>query len=75
MWLRPADGSPLAVNLAHAVSPTDALARVFALATPADVAGVWIRGAQAPVPAAPGPAPASVSVSAPVSGGGGMLAR
>jgi guanine deaminase len=47
VWLRPAEGSPLAVNLAHAVSPSDALARVFALATPADVSGVWIRGRQA----------------------------
>ena len=44
VWLRPAAGSTLAVNLAHARDTTDALARIFALATPADVAGVWIRG-------------------------------
>ena len=44
VWLRPADGSTLAVNLRHARDTTDALARIFALATPADVAGVWIRG-------------------------------
>jgi guanine deaminase len=44
VWLRPAPGSTLAVNLSHACDATDALARVFALATPADVAGVWIRG-------------------------------
>ena len=44
VWLRPAAGSTLAVNLAHASDTVDALARVFALATPADVAGVWIRG-------------------------------
>jgi guanine deaminase len=44
VWLRPADGSTLAVNLRHACDTTDALARVFALATPADVASVWIRG-------------------------------
>jgi guanine deaminase len=44
VWLRPAAGSTLAVNLKHARDVTDALARVFALATPADVAGVWIRG-------------------------------
>ncbi len=44
VWLRPAEGSTLAVNLAHASGTVDALARVFALATPADVAGVWIRG-------------------------------
>jgi guanine deaminase len=84
VWLRPAAGSPLAVNLAHADSPTDALARVFALATPADVAGVRIRGAQAL--AAPGaePEPAVVPGSGSVRGSasasdsgsaGGTLAR
>jgi len=44
VWLRPAPGSTLAVNLKHASGATDALARVFSLATPADVACVWIRG-------------------------------
>jgi guanine deaminase len=44
VWLRPAPGSTLAVNLRHACDATDALARVFSLATPADVAGVWLRG-------------------------------
>ena len=44
VWLRPAAGSPLAVNLKHARDVTDALARIFSLATPADVAGVWTRG-------------------------------
>jgi guanine deaminase len=44
VWLRPAPRSTLAVNLRHACDATDALARVFSLATPADVAGVWIRG-------------------------------
>jgi guanine deaminase len=44
VWLRPAAGSTLAVNLKHACDTTDALARVFSLATPADVAEVWIRG-------------------------------
>jgi guanine deaminase len=44
VWLRPADGSTLAVNLRHAHDTTDALARIFALATPADVAGLWVRG-------------------------------
>ena len=43
LWRAPA-GSDLAVNLANASDPTDALARVFALATPADVAQVWLRG-------------------------------
>jgi guanine deaminase len=44
VWLRPAAGSTLAVNLKHASGTSDALARVFSLATPADVACVWIRG-------------------------------
>jgi guanine deaminase len=44
VWLQPAAGSTLAVNLRHARDTTDALARIFTLATPADVAGVWIRG-------------------------------
>jgi guanine deaminase len=44
VWLRPADGSTLDVNLRHAGDTTDALARIFTLATPADVAGVWLRG-------------------------------
>jgi guanine deaminase len=47
VWLRPAAGSTLAVNLKHARDTTDALARIFSLATPADVAGVWIRGQRA----------------------------
>ncbi|MBV9203872.1 MAG: guanine deaminase [Actinobacteria bacterium] len=47
VWLRPAAGTTLAVNLRHARDATDALARIFALATPADVAGVWIAGEQA----------------------------
>ena len=46
VWLRPPAGGPLAVNLANAADPADALARVFALATPADVAGVWTCGRQ-----------------------------
>jgi len=44
VWLRPAAGSTLGVNLKHASGTTDALARVFSLATPADVVDVWIRG-------------------------------
>ena len=47
VWLRPAPSSTLAVNLRHASGVTDALARVFALATPADVAAVWLRGQRA----------------------------
>ncbi len=44
VWLQPAPGSTYAVNLEHAADATDALARTFALATPADVGGVWLRG-------------------------------
>jgi guanine deaminase len=52
VWLRPAAGSTLAVNLKHASDTVDALARVFSLATPADVASVWLKGQRA---AGPGP--------------------
>ena len=44
VWLRPAPRSTLDVVLAHATDPTDALAKIFALGTPADVAGVWVAG-------------------------------
>ncbi len=47
VWLRPAARSQYAVNLDSAVDAVDALARTFALATPADVAGVWTRGVRA----------------------------
>jgi guanine deaminase len=55
VWLRPADGSTLAVNLRHASDTTDALARIFTLASPADVAGVWVRGVTAGSAAYPAP--------------------
>jgi guanine deaminase len=55
VWLRPADGSTLAVNLRHARDVSDALARIFALATPADVADVWIRGIRVQDAAGQGP--------------------
>ncbi|WP_328993233.1 guanine deaminase [Kribbella sp. NBC_01245] len=42
--LRPADGSPLAVGVAHADDAEEALARIFTLGTPADVRAVWIDG-------------------------------
>ena len=47
VWIRPTPGSPLSVNLDNAADPTDLLARMFALATPADVAGVWLHGRRA----------------------------
>jgi guanine deaminase len=46
VWLRPAEGSTLAVVLKHATDPHDALAKIFALAGPADVARVWVGGEQ-----------------------------
>lgn len=44
VWLRPAAGTSYAINLEHAVDATDSLARTFALATAADVGGVWLHG-------------------------------
>ncbi|MBL3686547.1 guanine deaminase [Leucobacter zeae] len=44
VWVRPADGEPLDVGLRHAQSDDDAVAKLFALGTPADVARVWIDG-------------------------------
>ncbi|MGY2701815.1 MULTISPECIES: guanine deaminase [unclassified Nocardioides] len=44
VWIAPGPGNPLDVGLRHAASPEDALAKVFALGTPADVAGVWVAG-------------------------------
>jgi guanine deaminase len=43
-WLRPQPGSTFDVVLTHAASATEALAKAFALGTPADVAGVWVGG-------------------------------
>ncbi|YAL83620.1 guanine deaminase [Dermacoccaceae bacterium W4C1] len=44
VWVRPRPGSELQVNLAHAQDDADAVARIFALAGPADVAQVWVGG-------------------------------
>lgn len=43
-WIKPAPSTPLAVGLAHAADAADALAKMFALGTPADVRSVWIDG-------------------------------
>ncbi|MFP5283060.1 MAG: guanine deaminase [Actinomycetes bacterium] len=45
-WLRPQPGSTLDVVLGHAEDAGDALAKIFALGTSADVAGVWVDGHQ-----------------------------
>jgi guanine deaminase len=44
LWLRPRTGTTLDVALRHAAGPDDALAKVFALGTSGDVAGVWVDG-------------------------------
>ena len=46
LWLRPSAGSTLDVALRHADSADDAIAKAFALAGPADVAGTWVAGEQ-----------------------------
>jgi len=46
VWLRPVEGSTLECGLRNADSADQALAKVFALGTDADVAGVWIGGEQ-----------------------------
>jgi guanine deaminase len=44
VWLRPRAGTTFDVALRHATSPEDALAKAFALGTPADVERVWVDG-------------------------------
>lgn len=44
IWVRPAEGSTLALNLDHATDDADAVARVFAMGTTADVQRVWVAG-------------------------------
>ena len=44
VWVRPEDGTTLDVVLRHAADSDDALAKVFALGSPADVRGVWVGG-------------------------------
>lgn len=44
VWWRPQEGSTFEVGLRHAESAEDALAKLFALGTPADIAAVWVAG-------------------------------
>jgi guanine deaminase len=44
VWLRPDPTSALGLNLNQAVDVSDALGRVFALASGSDIAGVWSHG-------------------------------
>jgi guanine deaminase len=46
VWLRPEAGTTLDVALRHTDSADDALAKAFALGTPADVAATWVGGEQ-----------------------------
>jgi guanine deaminase len=46
VWLRPPPRSTLDVVLGHAADADEALAKIFALGTSADVAGVWVAGRQ-----------------------------
>jgi guanine deaminase len=43
-WLRPHAGTTFDVALRNAADPEDALAKAFALGTPADVRAVWVDG-------------------------------
>ena len=43
-YIKPAPGQPLDVGITHASSDDDALAKIFAMGTPADIAQVWIDG-------------------------------
>lgn len=64
VWLRPVDGSILDVALRHASSADEALAKVFALGTSADVQRVWVAGGVVAGRSAPGveDGPARVSL-------------
>lgn len=44
VWVLPERGDPLDIGLRHADSPEGALAKVFSLGTPSDVAAVWVAG-------------------------------
>lgn len=44
VWLRPPSGTTADLVLRHATSAEEALAKVFALGTTADTAGVWVAG-------------------------------
>lgn len=44
VWLRPAAGSALGTNLQHTESPDQAVAALFTLGGPADVAKSWVAG-------------------------------
>jgi guanine deaminase len=65
LLLRPPPGTALDVSLRHASGPDEALARAFTLATPADIAAVWIDGRQV---SGPGRVPPAAVVGGTVVG-------
>ncbi|SDT08708.1 guanine deaminase [Brevibacterium siliguriense] len=42
--IRPPEGQPLDVGIRHAADDGDALAKIFAMGTPGDIAEVWVDG-------------------------------
>ena len=44
VFIRPTAGHPLDVGLTHAADDEGALAKIFAVGTPADIDSVWIDG-------------------------------
>ena len=42
--IRPVEGQPLDVGIRHAADDGDALAKIFAMGTPGDIAAVWVDG-------------------------------
>jgi guanine deaminase len=48
VWIRPRPGTTLDVALRNAAGPEDALARTFALGSPADIDTVWVDGRPLP---------------------------
>ena len=42
--IRPVEGQPLDVGIRHAGDDGDALAKIFAMGTPGDIAAVWVDG-------------------------------
>lgn len=44
VFVAPEQDSPLGVGIRHAQGPEDALAKIFAMGTPADIARVWVNG-------------------------------
>ncbi|GAA1650544.1 guanine deaminase [Georgenia ruanii] len=57
VWVRPQPGTTLDVVLRHGADAPDALAKIFTLGTPSDIAVVWVAGRTVSGPSAPVPPP------------------